>query len=308
MRTRSVIQTGSRCSYNVRVKLSDPNGGSVSQNLVINITDAEEPPAAPSAPRVTATSGSGWSLEVTWNAPANTGPPITGYQIQHRKVGDTDWEDWSHTGTSRSAKITTIPDDENSPVHLAPSTQYEVQVRATNGEGTKAQGESEAWGDWSSSGRGTTGASNRRPTFGATTPSLITREVGEDTPSGRDIGDAVEATDPDGNRLTYTLEGPGKDSFTITSDGNIRTRAALNYEERSSYSVTVKVDDGQRKDNSVAAKSVSITVLDRLERPVRPRGADGVGDTRLDEQRARHVDRARESRASHHSLQRSVRR
>ena len=36
----------------------------------------------------------------------------------------------------------------------------------------------------------------------------------------------------DGNRLTYTLEGPGKDSFTIvSSSGQIRTRAALNHEE-----------------------------------------------------------------------------
>ena len=121
------------------------------------------------------------------------------------------------------------------------------------------------------SGRGTTGASNRRPTFGDTASPLITLEVDENTRSGQNIGSAVEATDPDGHRLTYTLEGPGKDSFTITSDGQIRTRVALNYEERSSYSVTVKVDDGQRKDNSVAAQSVSITVLDRPESPLAPR-------------------------------------
>ena len=256
------------CSYSVRVKLSDPNGGSTFHALTINVTDKEEPPAKPSAPRVTATSGSGWSLVVTWNAPRNDGPPITGYQIRYRKVGEDDWEQWEHTGTSRTNKITTIPDDTNTDVHLEPSTQYEVQVRALNGEGDSTFADAT---NWSTSGRGTTGASNRRPTFGDTMLSLITREVGEDTRSGQNIGSAIEATDPDGNRLTYTLEGPGKDSFTITSTGQIRTRAALNHEERSSYSVTVKVNDGQRKDNSVAAQSVSITVLDRPETPTAPR-------------------------------------
>ena len=33
-------------------------------------------------------------------------------------------------------------------------------------------------------------------------------EVEENTRSGQNIGDAVEATDPDGHGLTYTLEGP----------------------------------------------------------------------------------------------------
>ena len=95
-------------------------------------------------------------------------------------------------------------------------------------------------------------------------------EVEENTRSGQSVGDAVEATDPDGNRLTYTLEGPNKDSFTITSAGQIRTRSPLNHEERDEYSLTVKVNDGQRKNNSLAAKSVSITVMNRTEPPSAP--------------------------------------
>ncbi len=260
------------CTYSVRVKASDPNGGSVSHSLTINVTNAVEPPAAPPTPRVTATSGSGWSLEVAWNAPRNDGPPITGYEIRYRKTGDSaaTWQQWPHTGTGRSAKITTIlsdPTDTNSDEHLEPRTQYEVQVRALNGEGDSTFTEA---ANWSASGRGTTGASNRRPTF-ASTASLITLQVDENTRSGQNIGSAVEATDPDKDRLAYALEGPGKDSFTITSDGQIRTRAALNYEEKSSYSVTVKVDDRQRKSNSIAAKSVTIVVINRPEIPTAPR-------------------------------------
>ncbi len=108
---------GTGCTYAVRVKLSDPNGGSIFHALTINVTDKSEPPAKPSAPRVTATKDSGWSLEVTWTEPRNDGPDITGYQIGYRKTGDSAlaWQQWppddtNVTGTGRSAKITTIAD------------------------------------------------------------------------------------------------------------------------------------------------------------------------------------------------------
>ena len=261
----------------MRVKLSDPNGGSFFHALTINVTDAVEVPEKPAAPRVTATSGSGWSLEVTWNAPRNDGPPITSYQIRYRKTGDSaaTWRQWNHTGTGRSAKITTIEvsDDDNTQVHLEPRTQYEVQVRALNGEGdpTGFDDDDSPNDNWSTSGRGTTGASNERPVFDSMLPVVVELEVEENTRSGQSVGSAIEATDPDGHRLTYTLEGPGKDSFTITSAGQIRTRAPLNHEERDKYSLTVKVDDRQRKNNSVAAKSVTIEVTDRSEQPSAPR-------------------------------------
>ena len=267
---------GTGCSYSVRVKLSDPNGGSAFHALTINVTDANEPPAKPAAPRVTATSGSGWSLQVTWNAPRNDGPPITGYQIRYRKTGDSaaTWRRWpvdESNVTDRSAKITTIPDpDDNTQVHLEPRKQYEVQVRALNGEGNPTSFDVDPNDNWSTSGRGTTGASNERPVFDSTLPVVVMLEVEENTRSGQSVGSAVEATDPDGHRLTYTLEGPGKDSFTITSAGQIRTRSPLNHEERDEYSLTVKVNDGQRKNNSVAAKSVTIEVTDRPEQPSAP--------------------------------------
>ena len=114
------------------------------------------------------------------------------------------------------------------------------------------------------------GLATERPVFDSTLPAVVTLEVEENTRSGQSVGSAVEATDPDGNRLTYTLEGPGKDSFTITSAGQIRTRSPLNHEERDEHSLTVKVNDGQRKNNSVAAKSVTIEVTDRPEQPSAP--------------------------------------
>ena len=262
------------CTYKVRVRVDDGGGGSVSKEVTIDVVDRDEPPSAPSAPRVTATKDTGWSLDVTWDEPRNTGkPPINDYDIQYRKFKSTnpdDWQDWPHGtdaegNTDRSAKIETIrsdPDDDATAVHLEPRTQYEVRVKTKNGEGDDAD-------NWSSIGRGTTGASNGRPSFDRA--GAITLRVDENTRPGQDVGSAVSASDANGNRLTYTLEGPGKDSFSIvSSSGQVRTRADLNHEERSSYSVTVRVDDGQRKDNSSAAKSVTIMVDDVREKPPAP--------------------------------------
>ena len=292
------------CTYSVRVKLSDPNGGSDFHALTINVTDVEEAPEAPAQPRVTATPGSGWSLEVTWNEPRNDGPPITSYQIQYRKSGDTVWQQWPHTGTSRETTIKTIlsdPADDTSAMHLEPRTRYEVQVRALNGEADSTV-------HWSTSGQGSTGASNERPEFDENLPVVVELEVEENTRSGQNVGNAIEATDPDNNRLTYSLEGPGKDSFNITSTGQIRTRLPLNHEARDEYSVTVKVNDGQRKGNSTAAKSVTITVTDRPEQPSAPTAPTVAGiPGSTDSIRVTWAEPANGG-AGHHPLQRSVRR
>ena len=252
------------CTYTVLVKVADGQGASIFQEFTITINDLDETPSVPSAPRVTATTGSGKSLDVTWSEPGNTGPPITDYDIQYRELGGSvdAWIPWTHGATSETATADTGDKTTKTTITgLDPRTTYEVEVQATNAEGTSA---------WSSAGRGTTNASNLRPSFD-NTASLVTLSVNENTRAGQPVGSPVSATDNDGNRLTYTLEGPGADSFTIvSSSGQIRTRAALDHEERSSYSVTVKVNDGQRKDNSVAAKSVTIEIANVDEIPSVP--------------------------------------
>ena len=100
------------------MKVDDRAGGSASIPVTITVNDVAEPPSAPPAPRVTATKDTGLSLDVTWNAPRDTGkPPITDYDIQYRKfkTGSPDnWQLWPHgtatdaeaDNTDRSAEIT----------------------------------------------------------------------------------------------------------------------------------------------------------------------------------------------------------
>ena len=113
------------------------NGGSDTIAVTISVTDVDEPPDAPAAPSVSPTGTD--SVDVSWSAPDNTGPGITGYGVQYRKTGDQNWTAHTHSGTATSATI----------IGLAAGTAYEVRVRAVNDEGV---------GDWSPAGTGRTAA------------------------------------------------------------------------------------------------------------------------------------------------------
>ena len=104
---------------------------------VITVTDADEAPAAPAAPMVSAAMADG--ITVSWVAPSNTGPAITGYDVQYREGTSGTWTDAGHAGTGLSITL----------AGLAAGTSYQVQVNASNAEGTSA---------WSAAATGTTTA------------------------------------------------------------------------------------------------------------------------------------------------------
>ena len=93
-----------------------------------------------------------------------------------------------------------------------------------------------------------------------------TRTVAENTGAGLPVGDPFTASDPDeGATLTYVLGGSDKDSFTIDSSGQIKTKTGVtyNHEAKETYSVTVTVHDGkdeQGNSNTVADDTVSVTI------------------------------------------------
>ena len=69
--------------------------------------------------------------------------------------------------------------------------------------------------------------------------------VPENTPAGENIGDPFTATDDDDTTLTYSLDDQDGASFEIDSSGQIKTKAALDYETKDTYAVTVSVHDGR---------------------------------------------------------------
>ena len=71
--------------YLVTVVVVDGAGGSDATPVTIAVDDISERAAAPARPTVRATENSSSSLDVTWNEPVNTGPPITVYEVRYRK-------------------------------------------------------------------------------------------------------------------------------------------------------------------------------------------------------------------------------
>ena len=92
------------------------------------------------------------------------------------------------------------------------------------------------------------------------------RSVAEDTAAGEDIGDPVAAADANGDALTYALSGTDAASFDIdTASGQLMTLAALDYETKETYSVTVTASDSGGLNDSI---DVTITVTNVDEAPV----------------------------------------
>ena len=142
------------------------------------------------------------------------------------------------------------------------NTRYEVQVRATNDEGT---------GAWSSSGYGAT-STNQPPVFDE--GGSAGRSLTENTPPERDIGTPLRAADPESGAVSYRLAGGDTDQFTIdSSNGQLRTQTGVdyNYEVENRYSVTVEAQDEQGGRATIA---VTIEVTDddneRPDTPDRP--------------------------------------
>ena len=133
--------SGTDNGYEVTVQATSGTGTremTADQTITVTVTDVDtEAPGKPGAPTVSAASAT--SLSVNWSAPTNAGPAITDYDVQYRAGTSGAWSDGGHVGTATTATLTGLSED----------TSYQVQVRATNDEGT---------GDWSDSGSGTTDA------------------------------------------------------------------------------------------------------------------------------------------------------
>ena len=109
---------------------------------------------------------------------------------------------------------------------------------------------------------------NASPAFSAAT---ATRSVPENTAANTNIGTALPAaTDADNDPLTYTLEGADATSFGFdAATRQLSTKSGVTYdrETQSSYSVTLKADDGNGGSDTIA---VTITLTNVIEPPGRP--------------------------------------
>ena len=84
IQTKAALNHEEKSSYSVAVRVRDGRGGTDAVNVTIRVTDVDgEAPDTPFAPTVTALSST--SLQVSWEEPDNTGPPITDYDYRYRE-------------------------------------------------------------------------------------------------------------------------------------------------------------------------------------------------------------------------------
>ena len=91
-----------------------------------------------------------------------------------------------------------------------------------------------------------------------------TRTIEENKPAGEPLGAPFQATDGDGDTLTYSLSGRDAADFEIdAASGQLRTRAALDYEAQSTYRLDVTATDSSADSNPI---TVTVTV-ENVEEP-----------------------------------------
>ena len=239
--------TGSDNTYKVRVQVEDNLGATATKDLVVNVTDEDEPPSAPGSLSVSSSTQN--SLTVTWTAPNMNGKPaLTGYSVQQRTPPSTgSWVDVTHSGTGTSVTISS----------LVTNTNYEVQVKAINDEGESA---------WVSTS-GTT-QDNTGPTIDTTSPISV--------PENSTSVVTLSATDPDpGATQSWTLVGGEDQSHFSLSGAVLSFSSAKDFENHSdtgsdnTYKVRVQVEDDR---NATATKELVVNVTDVDEPPSVPTG------------------------------------
>ena len=115
--------------------------------VTVRIGDEDEPPEVPDRLEVAPIDGSTTSLLAIWGRVlTSTRPNIRGYDVQYRKLGETDWRNGPRD----------VPFSRTEIRNLEKGTTYEVRVQSVSVEGREMGTEDNPDGGWSSPARGTT--------------------------------------------------------------------------------------------------------------------------------------------------------
>ena len=194
-------------------------------------------------------------IELSWARPSDNGSPITRYELERKEAG----ESYALVSPGPGVAATTYRDNQ-----VAAGATYTYQLRAVNADGD-AEWSNEATATATEpppppppprqttviGGGGGGVPRNRSPAFAE--GDATTRTVAENTAAGQDIGAPLEATDADRqDTLTYTLEGEDAASFDIdAATGQLRTKAPLDYETKSSYILSARVEDRRGRSDAI---------------------------------------------------------
>ena len=288
LKTNAALNYEEKNSYSVTITANDGNGGSATITVTISITDINEQPVirtpapvseqpANRAPVFTAGSSTTRSVDENTASNVNIGTPVAATDADDDtltySLGGNDAAAFSINSSTGQLKT-------NAALNYEEKNSYSVTITANDGNGGSATiTVTISITDINEQPVIRTPApvseqpANRAPVF--TAGSSTTRSVDENTASNVNIGTPVAATDADDDTLTYSLGGNDAASFSINSStGQLKTNAALNYEEKNSYSVTITAND---QNGGTASIAVTVSVTNVNEAPV---FTDGSSATR----------------------------
>ena len=234
--TMAALDYETTTEYMVTVTATDEDGASDSIMVTIMVTDVNEAPmftTETDARSVAENTAAGMNI----GEPVMATDPNEGDTLTSALSGD---DAASFDIDAATGQLMT-----KAALDYETTTEYMVTVTATDGDGA------------SDSIMVTIMVTdvNEAPEFPADTD---TRSVAENTAAGMNIGEPVMATDPDeGDTLTYALSGDDAASFDIdAATGQLMTKAALDYETKAEYMVTVTATDGDS-----ASDSIMVTIM-----------------------------------------------
>ena len=236
-------------SPNAAYTVGSPNSSTVTINRLPELPEFDQ------APSVTANSST--SLRISWDQP-DSQSQITDYQIQYRKTGIQSWSSRNHNGTATTT---------NDIGGLDINSQYQVQVRATNSDGT---------GPWSDTGLGST------HDLQVSIRSVNNISEGETASFTIELSRAENVT----VHYTYTWFGDyGSSTGGSTAVSNASTTISIQTETGSSNadgSITVAIStDSNYTVGSPSSATVAITRLTNLPSFVQPPTVVGLTSTSI---------------------------
>ncbi len=238
-------------THYLAIKADDNNGGIATIDVMVNVGDVEEQPDKIDKPTVVPVDNKSTELWVRWTKPGlGGGPAFIRHDVEVFGRSGGGVLDYIANGSAVAIKIG----------FLEANHEYTVRVRAVNGE---------IDGAWSETGAGKTNPVNDPPEF--TDGSSTSRGFDENTGPGTAFGRTIDATDPDNDPVTYTVEGTHKALFDIDADQKLVTKAgtSFDHETKSEYSVKVAARDGDDR-GGVARIDVTVNVRDVDEPPDAP--------------------------------------
>ena len=212
------------------------------------------PPAAPTSLNAAEVSDS--SVTLNWTAPSSAG--ITGYRVLRGLTAAKQDVLANNTGSTETEYVD---------ADVEAGTEYHYSVRAINDAGVSPSSNSIAVTAGDGQATSPRQDVNTQPsypdtdgTFGAD-PKIF--NVAENAVAGTVVGDA-STTDADGDTLEYLVLGADLTPFnaafsfdTATAVITVKAGTTLDYETKSSYAITVYVNDGEDSSGIMESSPVS---------------------------------------------------